>query len=420
MNVHLDILEPKPTSRSDRSLWYRTIRTLALVFALVCAAINLSVAIDYIRAGMPKRDFTAFYTAGMVIRHGEGPKLYDLDVQRDAQNTLGLGGEFLPFLNPPHVAPLFIVLAAAPYQTVSRLWAIVQIILLALLMVSVWRFAARWTVSERLLATTTIASSAFVGYALTNGSLSILIALALFRWYANLITGQEKRAGAWLAVATLKPQAMLLPVASVLRRHYVIATFVMLCLISAIIAAVVLGLRSYLDYLTMTRTVQRGALAYFLSAQNMTNLKSMLVLSGMGHSRALLVSGAVLLLTFAFMVLWFLRASLSPSRIAFVVTLGLFLAPHANSHDLVALALPGMLIYDRARGTGFQWFAWSAIGLSLLINLAYLRGHLFLFLRLPQLYIVMFVAFAAFNVAKERFSERPSSGLSHASLYRHT
>jgi len=103
-------------------------------------AFHLGIALGYlvliIKAALEdllwRADFTAFYTGGAIVRQGQGPQLYDLDLQtRVQQAILGPGRMFydgvLPFNNPPHFALVMVPFSMLPLGLAFWCWTALQV-----------------------------------------------------------------------------------------------------------------------------------------------------------------------------------------------------------------------------------------------------------------------------------------------------
>jgi hypothetical protein len=383
-------------SRSDLSLQRRSTPIfiavrLAIALNALALLVNLSVPLDYVAHGMPRLDFSAFWTAGKIVRE-EPAHLYDLETQRARQSEIP-EDRFYPFLNPPHVAPFF-ALVPGNYSVASRVWAGVQVALLLLFGLSIWQATRQWQRTERLLILTTVLGSAVVGYGLVHGSLSLLIAIALFQWFRCDRLGQDSRAGLWLTLATFKPQAIILLAITLLRRRAQLIAFLAVCVALSLIATAVFGVKIWPDYLSMSRVVQSSEAQSLIGTDKMPNLKSLLVLSGFFSNGVAIVVAAIALL--AGMLLTFLRSKGEPLQVALIVSSGLFLSPHLNVYDLSILTLPIILIYSESRSRRFAWFA---VGVPMLMNLALIMGQGVLTVRLAQLFVPMIACWSAHRVS---------------------
>jgi len=80
-------------------------------------------------------DFTAYYTAGKMLREGRGPQLYDSIAQAEVQREFAPASDLrrgpLPYYHPPFEALLFLPLTYLPYPVAFALWNMINLGLLA-------------------------------------------------------------------------------------------------------------------------------------------------------------------------------------------------------------------------------------------------------------------------------------------------
>ena len=124
------------------------------------------------------RDFTIFATAARVVEQHGYPEIYDIDLQRTAQEEIvatdiQIGGGLLPFNHPPFLMPIMqLVIGDDVFQSFLN-WTLVNVILIG---VCLW-------LSSRILAHN--------GWQ-TGDSWLFLIPLALiFPLQINLLQGQD-------------------------------------------------------------------------------------------------------------------------------------------------------------------------------------------------------------------------------------
>ncbi len=89
---------------------------------------------ERIARGAP--DFTIFYTAGKILRAGEGRQLYDLRTQERVQAEFAAKTDLrrgpLPYIHPPFEALLFVPLTYLPYGHAFLVWSFLNLLLLVL------------------------------------------------------------------------------------------------------------------------------------------------------------------------------------------------------------------------------------------------------------------------------------------------
>ncbi len=192
-------------------------------------AFHLGIALGYlglmVRAAVDgllwRADVTAFYTGGMIVRHGLGPRLYDLGFQaRVQQAILGPGRMFydgvLPFNNPPHFALVMAPFSLLPLGLAFWCWTALQVGVLVRVIQRLRLLSTEWERSERWML-----SGAFFAFfplflQFLYGSLSLFVLWCLTEFYLALREGKDVRAGVWLALAAVKLQAALFPALVVL------------------------------------------------------------------------------------------------------------------------------------------------------------------------------------------------------------
>src|SRR5215469_2731900 len=74
-------------------------------------------------------DFSEFYAAGQMVRHGAGPRLYDLRMQAEFQLQVAPVHAF--YLRPPFEALLFVPFTWLSYRAAYAAWVIASLVILA-------------------------------------------------------------------------------------------------------------------------------------------------------------------------------------------------------------------------------------------------------------------------------------------------
>ncbi|MGB9871835.1 MAG: glycosyltransferase family 87 protein, partial [Anaerolineae bacterium] len=314
-----------------------------------------------------RADFTAFYTGGAIVRQGLGPHLYDLALQtRIQQAILGPGRMFydgvLPFLNPPHFALVMAPFSLLPLGPAFWCWIALQVGILVRVVQRFHLLSADWEQTERWM----LLSAFFAFFPLflqfVHGSLSLFVLWCLTEFYLALREGKDVRAGVWLALAAVKPQAVLFPALVLLagRRWRALgsASATGLVILGGTVAA--LGPAIWSDYLQWLAATSGYLDRFGVYPEVMYNLKGMLTL-WWGAERASLIQavsmGALAVGAAGVLALW-VRARWAPQhsgfdlRLAFTLTLGALLSPHQNQQDCLILVLPIALFYDSLRRIG--------------------------------------------------------------------
>ena len=88
---------------------------------------------DRIARGDP--DFTVFYTAGKMLREGQGAQLYSSHAQLAAQSEFARNSDIrrgpLPYIHPPFEALFFLPLTYLPYPNAFATWNLINLLILA-------------------------------------------------------------------------------------------------------------------------------------------------------------------------------------------------------------------------------------------------------------------------------------------------
>src|SRR5919202_1040757 len=198
-------------------------------------------------------DFTAYYTGGVVAG---SPALYDLEVQQRVQREIlerdghEEGPQFLPFINPPHAVLPFAGLARlATRQRAFVVWLVLQLALTAYVARLVWKVAEERAARERLFIVSLTLALPAVLYTYLNGQLSLALLACLLRHHLSLREGRQTRAGAWLALATVKPQLTVLPAAGMAgsSRLAALAGFAACVVVLVFVSSLLLGWHRWVE-----------------------------------------------------------------------------------------------------------------------------------------------------------------------------
>jgi hypothetical protein len=347
----------------------RRIALLLTVLGLGVFAIYAGLWLALIVGGhTDQADYTAFYTGWTIVADGHAPDLYDIGTQTATQQAI-LGGRSFeaglnPFNNPPHLVVPFVPLAALPLPTSYLAWGAIQIGLLAWLVWRLWSaVAADWSRDERrvLIAVSLAASPLLITF--FQGAFSLFACVAVLEAYLALRASRDGRAGAWLVLATIKPQAvaglglMLL----VGRRWRAIAAGLAVAVALAIVATVVLGPAIWGDYLRFLSRYVSTFDELSVRPSVMWNIRGTLTLL-IGPDRAAEQAGLINGVGFIGQLLglaavaWLWRGRWSPRtpdfdlRFALTIVLGLLTSPHLNPHDDLLLVPAAAIAYRALRG----------------------------------------------------------------------
>lgn len=199
-------------------------------------------------------DFTAFYTAGELLREGRGRQLYDAQAQLQLQRAFASDFEIrhgaLPYIHPPFEALIFVPLAFLPYLPAFVVWNVVNLAMLVaiplllrgaldgLLDVPVWE----WILA--LLAFFPVFAN------LLQGQDAILLLLVFVLSYRALRSGADFTAGCWLGAGIFRYH-LAVPLVLILAlwgRRKLAAGFATVSAAAVLLSVAMVGWRGALKY----------------------------------------------------------------------------------------------------------------------------------------------------------------------------
>jgi hypothetical protein len=360
----------------------RSSKLAVLYVAGVLAIHSLVVwnARDLILKGYP--DFTIYYTAGTMVRHGMGRDLYNNETQFAVQQQFApqvatrLGA--LPFNHPPFEALLFVPFAYFPYRVAYLLWTLANLGMLATLPILLRPYVP---VLARLPSVAwTIASLAFfpIFFALLQGQDAILLMFLYGSAFVALKKHRLVSAGAWLACGLFKFHLvlpflllLLIQLKTFEERKKILGGFVAVGALLGVISLAAVGMRQMTAYprylLGLEATTAGGAINPF----DMPNLRGLLSLiaGGNRHFGILAISSSAILILVA---AWISHLSAVREDITFCLAVFtcVLVSYHALVHDLCVLALPVLLLsgWLRKGTTSSVWtFPTIVAGLAFLL-----------------------------------------------------
>jgi Glycosyltransferase family 87 len=317
--------------------------------------------------GTDGADYTAFYTGWTIVLQGDGASLYDPATQATVQREI-LGGRSFeaglnPFNNPPYLVLPFVPLALIPLQTSYAVWAVVQLGLLAWLVRRLLTQVAQgWSRNERLLLVGAALAAPPLALALFQGSLSLVVTVAMLEVYLALRRGRDSVAGLWLVGASIKPQAVLTTgVAMLAARRWRLLGVAAACLgVLALAATVVMGPSVWADYTRFLGDYVGSFDVMSVRPSVMWNVRGTLTLLigpdvSAGQADAINTIALVAQVAILVVVAWLWRSRWdvgSPAfalRFSLTLVLGLLFSPHLNPHDGLVLVPAAAIAYGALR-----------------------------------------------------------------------
>ena len=309
--------------------------------------------------GLP--DLRIFYTAGLMLRRGQGHSLYDNSLQLKTQAEFvtlrpGLDGP-MPYNHPPFEAILFMPFTFLTFLRAYAMWFVINGLLLALCFRAIHPWIPQTAAEFPELFF--LAPLAFfpVFYAFMQGQDSILLLALYCLAYAAFRRGRDLQAGIWLGLGLFKFH-LVLPFALVLllcRRWRAIAGIVACGCCELAISWGLVGWRELLYYPRFAWHVNRLQQLGVIVPTNMPNLRGLLTgwtSSVAARSRMefvlLVVSVALLVWAARQWAPWDLS---QPDRwntgfsIALVTTY--LVGYHGYNTDLSLVLLPAVITFNR-------------------------------------------------------------------------
>ncbi|HUS16743.1 MAG TPA: glycosyltransferase family 87 protein [Chloroflexia bacterium] len=304
-------------------------------------------------------DYAAFLTAARMIAHGTGPRLYQIEAQREEERD-EWGARFdqplaVPFVNPPWFALALLPLAGLPVGAGFLLWLTTCLTMV----VAAAGLLVHWARPPRMVAVVfMLAVFSFVPFWRTMliGQTSALVLFGLAAAVVCLARRQDRRAGLALALVSVKPQLIILPLLALVaqRRWRALATVSAAGVGLLLVGLPFTGVAAFGDYLALLRGPDYPAY------ENLPQMQSWRALVegtlGLQGSAAILLNAAGMLAALV-AVAWAWRSAPSgppaagPTpppdwdlRMALTLLLTPLFTPHLHVHDLLIWLVPGGLV----------------------------------------------------------------------------
>lgn len=314
-------------------------------------------------------DFSIFYTAGHMVRHGQGAELYDDETQaatwREFVPGVVVREHPLPFNHPPFEVLPFLVLTYLPYIRAYSLCLLVN-----LLLVGVAAYLMRpWLllIGSKFRSLLVLGALTFfpIAYALLQGQDSILLLVLYCLAYGALRRQQDVRAGVYLGVGLFKFH-LILPFTFILllrRRWRALSGVVVGLAADIVVSLVMVGWKQLLRYPRYVLQINHQQAAGVIVPENMPNLRGLF----MGW-RALKPPSIWLELALGAaslgLLIWASR-HWKPENLGNVdawnngFSIAMFatflVGYHSYNHDMSILLLPAFLMLDRLLAQDSLW-----------------------------------------------------------------
>ena len=339
-------------STPERHRAFKLIFVPLLIFSLFTQCAVVWTQLEDIRGGY--FDFVLYYSGAKILNDGNGAQLYDLQVQREYQKEFGVANQNrdLPFNHLPYELLLLLIPAKFSFPVAHSLWAAINILLLAVILLRLSPFVEgrhRWLFALMLFAYFPTLT------ALKMGQDSVITTFLLVETFVSLKRKRYAIAGGLLALGLYKPQFVLPMVGIFLlhRRWSSIFGFLFTGLLLGVLSLAMVGWNGLLGlfslWLPMT---QRGHVVW---PELMTNLRGLMyMILDLGG-----LSGATNILTLGFSILVYVialrlwprsadeRNELFDLRFALAVAMTALVSFHLYSYDGTLLAIPLIIMLNQ-------------------------------------------------------------------------
>jgi glycosyl transferase family 87 len=340
--------------------------------ATLAIAMAVRLVVDWVGgAELWTTDFTVFRTGWWLALH-DAHRLYDPAAQAVVEDGLirALGGptsvgRLLAFLHPPHMAlaGCWLEWVAARWngKAAFLLWAGFNVALLARLIV-LFREHARLERGQTIFVAVALAAFSPVFLTLTEGQLSLLLAVAAFNFVWAVADRRAAAAAGSLLILSFKPPLLppLLAVLVARREWRVLAGAAGLGAVVVLGTGAILGHGVWLEYARHVRSLER-AFAGGLPA-GMPNLRGFLARLAPDAWRGIVDAIAVCgwlggAAAAGLVAAASRRSAVDDPRgdLSLALALGLLLSPHLYQHDLVLWVVPLAFVLAAARADPALW-----------------------------------------------------------------
>lgn len=357
-------------SVAKRALW------LELILGLLPLVLGLQLLVWIVYLPVALRgnaDFRNCYTAGVIVRTGQGHRLYDYGLQKNVQDTLiSPSPNVLPYVHLPYEALLYAPLSVFPYRYAFLCFLGFNLLCLfacyRVLRGRLGRLHALW----RWLPFLFLIGFAPIVVTLIQGQDSLITLLLLATALFSLEAGNDALAGFLVGLVMFKFQ-LVLPIAGLFllwrRWRFVLGAGTSIFL-TLLVSALVVGIHGLVEYARSLYNISTtftagGQVLYLMPVSRMPNLRGFVL--AIPHLRSSMAMPVVLILSFVLFGLaaWNGRKASTQWQFAMAVATTAVIGFHVLTHDLSMLMIPMAMLVDRrvARGLWSITTVWLATSL---------------------------------------------------------
>lgn len=306
-------------------------------------------------------DFTIFYTAGQIIRQGQGHRLYDDALQYQIQQSFASEVQIrrgaLPYNHPAFEALLFVPFTYLNYATAYLVWDLINICILAVL-----SFLLRPHISVMQHASPFLWLLVLLGFfpvvaTLMQGQDVILLLLFYALAFVALKKNADALAGLWLGLGTFRFH-LIIPLFIILlfwKRWKTCRSFLLITVMLAAMSSAITGWEAALRYPGYVLRLESslGHAAIFPAV--MPNLRGLVT----AWTWARTFPGASLAVVIALslgVLAWIIAAGRGQNfpgkfdlQFSLATVATVLVCYHAYAYDLIVLVIPAFLLVSYVR-----------------------------------------------------------------------
>jgi hypothetical protein len=307
-------------------------------------------------------DFLAEYTAAQLLFSGQSQRLYDIEVQRQAQQRILLllnsdvefAGGLLLFSHPPFTALLYAAVAWLPYAQALLVWNVASTLCFVTGVAKLVRY-------YRIQSSTDLERLGLAGLmylpvsaTLLQGQNTSIAFLCLVLAFLSFKRSNEFCAGLWLSLVLMKFQILpvLLLALLVKRRGRALLGFFVGGACLGLVSILVVGPTGVLGYLQLLGKMSRWVGVYGINPIGANCLRGQMYLlfynamPDVALVTTLLFNAVfVAIALFCWRGAWKLESHCFDLKFALLIVVGLLVAPQINFHDLAFLLFPGVTLF---------------------------------------------------------------------------
>jgi hypothetical protein len=293
-------------------------------------------------------DFLTYYSAGYIARYISPSQMYDLDLQRQIQDSivsLDQQERFYPYNHPPILAPLLELAVSKVFLASYLRWVVIMIMFLILSLGILAKLMSdlKWNQGHILLTLL----SGFLFYpamvAFLRGQDSSFLLLGVSLWAFGLITSNNAVAGLGLALVMIRPQiALVLALPFLFKKQRVWWWFALWAFIILILSCLYIGPSGLLGFARVL--IFSGQGLGFDIDKMATFMGAILrwqpgIDPGLFHTIGYIAYG----LSITFLCgLWARSNEIGFKQINIAILTAIIFVPHLHGHDLIILLIPAI------------------------------------------------------------------------------